>query len=205
MADTKNKKSRKPSARPRGEQPKRKPSKTRPLHLSRTAGNLWRTLKRLPRIIKLTALVVGALLLLLPTGRNQAERPDPPQGFGGTQWGQEVAGLGELEELPGGGQFELRRPQGELSYEGEPLEEATLMLYEGKLAGVSLWVGSQRAFDDMVARLSSRYGPPRHGEALTWDWPEVGIAALFLPAQSKGVINFAYKPLALQAAEMQDS
>lgn len=129
----------------------------------------------------------------------------PPHGFGGTPWDRPLASLSGLELLPSVGPFEHRRPQGETSFEGEPLQDVLLMLYDDKLAGVTLWLGSQEAYDRVVTRLVGRYGPPRPGEALTWDWPDVGMAAAFMPTEGRGVVSISYKPLARQAAEAQEA
>ncbi|WP_027368900.1 hypothetical protein [Desulfocurvibacter africanus] len=129
----------------------------------------------------------------------------PPDGFGGTPWGRPLASLSGMELQPSVGPFEQRRPTGETSFEGEPLQDVLLTLYDDKLAGVSLWLGSQEAYDRVVTRLVGRYGPPRPGEALTWDWPDVGMAAVFMPTQARGVVSISYKPLARQAAEEQEA
>lgn len=129
----------------------------------------------------------------------------PPHGFSGTPWDRPLVNLSGMELLPSVGPFEHRRPLGETSFEGEPLQDVLLMLYDDKLAGVTLWLGSQEAYDRVVTRLVGRYGPPRPGEALTWDWPDVGMAAVFMPTEGRGVVSISYKPLARQAAEAQES
>ncbi len=129
----------------------------------------------------------------------------PPYGFGGTPWGRSLPSLSGTELLPGVGPFEHRRPMGETSFEDEPLQDVLLMLYDDKLAGVTLWLGSQDAYERVVTRLVGRYGPPRPGEALTWDWPDLGMAVAFMPTEGRGVVSISYKPLARQAAEAQES
>lgn len=156
--------------------------------------------------VVLAATVMTLLMIFPVSGPDEPEALVPPEGFAGSAWGREVSGLGDLEVLPSPGPFELRRPMGTLEFEGEKLNDVQLVLYDGQLAGATVWLDDERAFDRIVARLSERYGPPRSGGAgqpLAWDWPEVSIAAVYLPGEDEGVLTLTYKPLARRAAEEQ--
>ncbi len=189
---------------------KRKPKAKAGRSSGKSRAGRWRGLRiALLGLILFVALAATAMTLLLVfpvSGPDEPESFGPPEGFAGAAWDREVNGLGDLEVLPSPGPFELRRPMGALEFEGERLNDVQIVLYKDRLAGATVWLDDERAFDRVVARLSERYGPPKPvnpGQALTWDWPDVGIAAVYLPGEDEGVLTLTYKPLARQAAEAQ--